>query len=114
MWGKLRGAVRASPKSPKTSKAPPAAPVAQAAARQRARPAIPPRAPRPRAPAPAVAPAAAPAVDHRARLVAFYEKHNPAKLDSIDATLEKYAGRETELFEALRAQYEAPAVEEKK
>jgi len=52
-------------------------------------------------------------VDHRARLVAFYEKLNPAKLDSIDATLEKYAGRESELFEALRAKYEAPAVEEK-
>ena len=58
--------------------------------------------------------AAAPAVDHRARLVAFYEKHNPAKLDSIDATLEKYAGRESELFEALRAKYEAPAAVEEK
>ena len=90
MWGKLRGAVRASPKkSPKASKAP-------------------------AAPAPAVAPTAAPAVDHRARLVAFYEKHNPAKLDSIDATLAKYAGRESELFEALRAKYEAPAAVEEK
>ena len=57
---------------------------------------------------------AAPAVDHRAKLVAFYEKHNPAKLDSIDATLAKYAGRESELFEALRAKYEAPAAVEEK
>ena len=56
----------------------------------------------------------APAVDHRAKLVAFYEKHNPAKLDSIDATLAKYAGRESELFEALRAKYEAPAAVEEK
>ena len=58
--------------------------------------------------------AAAPTVDHRARLVAFYEKHNPAKLDSIDATLAKYAGRESALFEALRAKYEAPAAAEEK
>ncbi len=57
---------------------------------------------------------AAPAIDHRAKLVAFYEKHNPAKLDSIDATLAKYAGRESELFEALRAKYEAPAAVEEK
>ena len=56
----------------------------------------------------------APAVDHRAKLVAFYEKHNPAKLDSIDATLEKYAGRESALFKALRAKYEAPAAVEEK
>ena len=53
-------------------------------------------------------------MDHRAKLVAFYEKHNPAKLDSIDATLAKYAGRESELFEALRAKYEAPAAVEEK
>ena len=58
---------------------------------------------------------AAPAVYyHRAKLVAFYEKHNPAKLDSIDATLAKYAGRESALFEALRAKYEAPAAVEEK
>ena len=57
---------------------------------------------------------AAPALDHRAKLVAFYEKHNPAKLDSIDATLAKYAGRESALFEALRAKYEAPAAVEEK
>ena len=38
--------------------------------------------------------------DHRAKLVEFYQKHNPRKLDTVDATLKKYAGREHERREA--------------
>jgi len=51
-----------------------------------------------------------PKEDHRAKLVAFYEKHNPAKLSTVDATLAKYNGREAELFGMLRKKYseEAP------
>lgn len=37
--------------------------------------------------------------------MAFYEKHNPAKLDTVDATLEKYVGREEELFDKLAQKY---------
>ena len=43
---------------------------------------------------------------HRQRLVAFYEKHNPSKLGSVDQTLETYQGREEELFAKLTAKYE--------
>jgi hypothetical protein len=64
--------------------------------------------------APAPAPAAAPAPivlpspvkqNPRDRLVAFYTKHNPAKLDNVDGTLAKYEGREDELFAALERKY---------
>jgi hypothetical protein len=40
-----------------------------------------------------------------ARLTAFYEKYQPAKVGSAQATLDKYAGREEELFVALVAKY---------
>ena len=125
LWGALRGAVKSSPKkSPARAQsldAAPTPPKAAAPARSRSlddAPAAPAPAPSavlaatpaaaPDAPTPAVAPAAAPTADHRAKLVAFYEMHNPAKLDPVDATLAKYAGREAELFEKLRAKYEAP------
>lgn len=55
------------------------------------------------------APKAAPAADHRSRLVALYTQHDPAKLNTIDATLEACAGREADLWKLLRATYEAPA-----
>jgi density-regulated protein DRP1 len=39
------------------------------------------------------------------RLTAFYKKYVPEKLDSIPALLEKYAGKEEKLFEALGKKY---------
>ena len=42
---------------------------------------------------------------HRPRLVAFYKRHAPEKLDDVDRLLEKYAGKEVELFAALNAKY---------
>lgn len=42
---------------------------------------------------------------HRDRLVAFYKKHNPSKLDTVDSTLLSYQGRETLLFEKLEKKY---------
>jgi cyclophilin family peptidyl-prolyl cis-trans isomerase len=44
--------------------------------------------------------------DYRARLVAFYKKHNPSKVDTVDATLAKYQGKEEEMFLRLQAKYE--------
>jgi cyclophilin family peptidyl-prolyl cis-trans isomerase len=43
----------------------------------------------------------------RARLIAFYQKHNPEKLDSVDTTLLKFQGNEDELFRKLEAKYAA-------
>ena len=42
---------------------------------------------------------------HRARLVAFYEKHAPAKVADVDATLARYLGHEDELFARLEKKY---------
>ncbi|RNF14308.1 hypothetical protein TcG_07819 [Trypanosoma cruzi] len=42
----------------------------------------------------------------RERLVAFYQKHNPAKLCEVDSLLEAFAGREETMFAALRVKYE--------
>ena len=44
--------------------------------------------------------------DHRARLVAFYEKHDPSKISAVDAVLEACAGDEAALWKLLRATYE--------
>lgn len=43
------------------------------------------------------------------RLVAFYAKHNPAKLSTVDRTLEAFKGREAELFAKLHERYVANA-----
>ncbi len=51
--------------------------------------------------------------DHRSRLIAFYEKYDPSKISSVDATLEACAGNEADLWKLLRATYEAPAEETK-
>ena len=51
--------------------------------------------------------------DHRARLVAFYEKHDPSKISSVDAVLEACAGDEVDMWKLLRATYE-PIQEEAK
>ncbi|GAX25263.1 hypothetical protein FisN_5Lh345 [Fistulifera solaris] len=41
----------------------------------------------------------------RNRLVAFYEKYNPSKLSAVDETLQKYRGKEDEMFMKLEAKY---------
>jgi len=51
--------------------------------------------------------------DHRARLVAFYEKHDPSKVSAVDAVLEACAGDEVDMWKLLRATYE-PSKEEAK
>jgi hypothetical protein len=43
--------------------------------------------------------------NHRDRLFEFYKKHNPSKLDSIDATLARYVGREDVMFRQLEQKY---------
>ncbi len=43
--------------------------------------------------------------DHKSRLIAFYKKYNPEKLESVDSTLEKFKGKEEELFRKLEAKY---------
>lgn len=41
----------------------------------------------------------------RKRLVDFYTKHNPEKLNTVDRTLESFVGREEELFAKLHEKY---------
>lgn len=43
----------------------------------------------------------------RDRLREFFTTHNPSKLANIDAIAVKYAGKEAQLFKALRAKYSA-------
>jgi len=40
-------------------------------------------------------------IDYRAKLVVFYEKHNPTKVHLVDKALSQYTGREDELFQKL-------------
>jgi len=42
---------------------------------------------------------------HKQRLRAFYQKHNPSKLSTVTATLEKYVGREELVLEKLEHKY---------
>lgn len=42
---------------------------------------------------------------NRNRLAAFYEKYNPEKLSEVDTMLNKYKGREAQLFNALVKKY---------
>mmetsp|Transcript_44764 Transcript_44764/g.108556 ORF Transcript_44764/g.108556 Transcript_44764/m.108556 type:complete len:797 (-) Transcript_44764:35-2425(-) len=48
-----------------------------------------------------------PTIDYRTRLIEFYKKHNPSKVDSVDDTLAKYKGKEEEMFRKLRNKYES-------
>mmetsp|Transcript_79397 Transcript_79397/g.200597 ORF Transcript_79397/g.200597 Transcript_79397/m.200597 type:complete len:501 (-) Transcript_79397:7-1509(-) len=82
----------------------------------------------PSGPPPPVAPAPAPAgalpigpvdgdsgnsshgEDHWQRLIeSMYQRYNPEKLQELDRILEKYRGREEELYHALREKYEKDA-----
>jgi len=44
---------------------------------------------------------------YRDRLFAFYEEHNPEKLETIDDILEQWAGKEDELLKAITDKYKA-------
>jgi cyclophilin family peptidyl-prolyl cis-trans isomerase len=41
----------------------------------------------------------------RDRLIAFYKKHNPEKLDKVEETLANFLGKEDELFRKLEEKY---------
>jgi len=43
--------------------------------------------------------------DPKTRLIAFYQKYNPEKLDTVESTLIKYQGKEDDLFQKLEAKY---------
>ncbi len=43
--------------------------------------------------------------DNRAKLIAFYQEHNPDKLGDVQTILEKYKGKEHVLFNKLKKQY---------
>uniref|UniRef100_A0A7S2G5Q8 Conserved oligomeric Golgi complex subunit 3 C-terminal domain-containing protein n=1 Tax=Octactis speculum TaxID=3111310 RepID=A0A7S2G5Q8_9STRA len=43
--------------------------------------------------------------DYRSQLVAFYKLYNPSKLDTVDSTLKKFAGREETLLKKLHDKY---------
>lgn len=47
---------------------------------------------------------------YRCLLLAFYEKHNPAKSADVDNLLWKYRGKEAKLFAALRRKYPGSAL----
>ena len=58
----------------------------------------------------AVPPATAPAkedknLNHRERLFQFYKTYNPSKIDTVDATLANYKGKEELLFRKLEEKY---------
>merc|ERR1712127_100858 len=42
---------------------------------------------------------------NKARLTAYFKKHNPDKIDSVDKLLGSYKGKEEELFKKLSAKY---------
>ena len=41
---------------------------------------------------------------NHARLLAFFEEHNPDKVDEVDSILDRYAGQEAKLFDSLATQ----------
>ena len=43
--------------------------------------------------------------DFKSILTAFYEKHNPSRIEEVDKTLQKYKGREGEMFTKLAKKY---------
>ena len=50
---------------------------------------------------------------YRARLKNLYEKYNPSKLDEIDSILEKWRGKEKQLFKQLHKKYVKPNKEKR-
>jgi len=47
-------------------------------------------------------------IDHHNLLTKFYQKHNPAKVSEVSKTLEKYKGKEAEMFSKLARKYKVP------
>jgi cyclophilin family peptidyl-prolyl cis-trans isomerase len=47
--------------------------------------------------------------DYKTRLIKFYEKYNPSKIDTVDSTLIKYIGKEEEMFRKLESKYVKPS-----
>ena len=41
------------------------------------------------------------ATDYKTKLTEFYKEHNPDKLSSVQSNLDKYKGKEDELFRKL-------------
>ncbi|KAH9577839.1 Right handed beta helix domain [Trypanosoma melophagium] len=52
-------------------------------------------------------------MSYREQLIEFYKKHNPAKLNEVDALLRTFAGREESMFAALRKKYKEGGIVEK-
>ena len=46
-------------------------------------------------------------ITNKEKLVAFYQSFNPAKVNNVDSILEKWSGREGELFHLLANKYKA-------
>jgi len=46
--------------------------------------------------------------DYKAILTSFYQKYNASKIGEVDKTLQKYKGREQEMFQKLSAKYKVP------
>ena len=44
-------------------------------------------------------------IDYKAKLTEFYKEHNPDKLSSVQSNLDKYKGKEDELFRKLYQKY---------
>ena len=44
-------------------------------------------------------------IDYKSKLTKFYDEYNPSKVSTVDSTLEKYKGREKELFAKLYQKY---------
>merc|ERR1712183_385154 len=42
---------------------------------------------------------------HKDRLNAYYEKHNPSKVGTVDGMLEKFKGKEEVMFQKLEVKY---------
>jgi hypothetical protein len=49
------------------------------------------------------------APDYKSILTSFYQKHNPAKVAEVDKNLEKYKGREVQMFQKLALKYKVPS-----
>jgi serine/threonine kinase 16 len=47
---------------------------------------------------------------YRRQLVQFYSLHNPAKINTIEDILDRYAGREGEMFRTLQQKYPSDAI----
>ncbi|RLN86915.1 hypothetical protein BBJ28_00007391 [Nothophytophthora sp. Chile5] len=60
-------------------------------------------------PTAAASPFGTSAVNYRQKLEEFYQKHNPSKLSSVEATLAKYKGNEEKLFQNLATKYKVGA-----